>query len=137
MRGNKNLMMLGLSGLSAAYRKTWIRWALGSLLLYGIASAVLVPFLFRQLLMPSIYAQTGIGLKVREIHWHPYSMMLQLDEVFVGPTLDVDLIRVAQLNLDFGLVRSLYHRAIAFDALKILNPSIAIHPGADGAIRLW
>lgn len=136
MRGNPNLMMLGLSGLSAAYRKTWIRWALGSLLLYGIASAVLVPFLFRQLLMPSISAQTGIGLKVREIHWHPYSLTLQLDEVFVGPTLDVDLIRVAQLNLDFGLVRSLYHRAIAFDALKILNPSIAIHPGADGRTNL-
>ncbi|MEY4683868.1 MAG: hypothetical protein RLZ25_327 [Pseudomonadota bacterium] len=135
MRAETNLMVFLRMWIAAVYRKTAIRFLVGLILVYGIATALLVPLACRQML-PTLITQTGIGLTIQSIHWHPYKLRLRLDQVSVGTKPESEILKAQRLDLDIGLMRSLYHRALAFDAIMLVNPFLDIHSTTQGKTNL-
>ena len=129
-------MVSGFFGFSTLNIPSWVRWFLGAFLIYGVLSLLLIPLLSRQILIPTIADRTGVSLQVHRIHWHPLALTLQLEGVSIGVSSDPEMFQAKQLDFDFGLLRSLYHRAVALDRLQIVEPSMDIHPTKEGETNL-
>lgn len=136
MRGMSKLWTLGGAGLLSLCRKNPFRRIVGVFLIYGVASALLVPILLQEVLLPAWVTRFGIPLEIHRIYWHPYSLSLQLNDIRVRGSSEADLIKAERIELDLGLFRSLYHRGMTLDALRVLHPAIEIDVGSDGKTNL-
>ena len=126
----------GFKWISPFIDRPSIRWGILILFVYAMSSTFLVPFLLRTEILPRLSTQTGAHLTVAGIHWNPLQLKLKLDDVVLGLSSDDPLLGVEQFELDLGLLRSLTHRALAFDAITISSPSIDIHPGEGHTTNL-
>lgn len=129
-------MILRLFRLSRVYGKGWQHWVLGAFLFYGITSVLLVPVLARQFLLPAIVSQTGVTLNADAISWHPYQFKLEFGKLSAVTNYASDSITAETLAIDFGFARSLFHQALAFDALTVQDLSFAVHTTEDGKTNI-
>jgi uncharacterized protein involved in outer membrane biogenesis len=127
MPSNTNLLTSSRLRLSLIFRNRWFRWSTGFFLLYGIISALLVPVLLRQLVLPTLEHQTGIALNIKGIHWNPYALELGIDGLSFGTTPDDPLLGADRLSINLGVMGSLYQRAWTLDGITLVNPSLDIH----------
>ncbi|MEY2695946.1 MAG: hypothetical protein RL333_84 [Pseudomonadota bacterium] len=125
-----------LGWVSHFFVRSPIRRILLVLVLYGVVTTPLVPLLIRQRVLPAITTQTGASLSVTGIHWNPFELKLRLEGVVLGASSEDALLDVKQFDFDFGLLRSLRHRALAMDAITVSDPNIDIHAHGDHASNL-
>ncbi len=125
-----------LHWMSHFFSRPSIRRIFLVLFVYGVVSALLVPFLLRERGLPAITTQTGAFVSVTGIHWYPFQLKLRLEDVVLGASSEDVLLNVKQFDFDFGLLRSLRHRALAMDAITVSAPNIDIHARGDQASNL-
>lgn len=125
-----------LHWMSHFFSRPSIRRIFLVLFVYGVVSALLVPFLLRERGLPAITTQTGAFVSVTGIHWYPFQLKLRLEDVVIGASSEDVLLNVKQFDFDFGLLRSLRHRALAMDAITVSAPNIDIHARGDQASNL-
>lgn len=106
-----------------------------SLLLYTLLGFLAVPALVRSQAIDYLHEQYGLALAIDELRFNPYTLHARAEGVSLDDADGARLVSWDGLSVDLGW-RSLWERALVFQAIALSGPFVHVELQRDGDLNL-